>query len=690
MPPLFPNSGSAPADCNMISHNYSSLHCVNNPNDHSHAEKDSNDHSHVKKDSSNRVDVKKDSDNHGRVKMNPDDHNHVKKESSNRRHAKKDSSNHVDVKKDTDDHGRVKVNPNDHSHVKKESSNHRHAKKDSSNCVDVKEDSDDHGHIKMNPDDYSHAEEDSNNHSHVKKDSSNRVDVKKDSDSHGRVKMNPNDHSHAKKESDNHTCVKKDSSYRLDVKKDSDGNGHVKMNPTDHSHAKKDFNDHSQAEKSSIDHCHVTKDSSNCHHVVKKESDGHSHVNPNDHSCAKKDSSSFRHVKKDSDDHGRVKMNPNDLSCTKPNSNNHSCIKNSDDHCHVKMHSSNCVHISNDSDNPSHKNDSVAADFNSDHSDVKEDLLVSSQKSIDPTDCQIISDDEITDLNSIKLPPKIKKRGRPKGADLTVIGLPRKKKCTMKPIKVLKKPCLERDKQILSWMLPDELVKKALSGEKIGQKEIISDVQLSLSLLDENVNWVSVQQFFTKAVWVKVADMIAELEKNPQWKCGVCHKDISLTPSIVCESCLVWYHIKCSGLNVAPKKAEWFCQLCYATCSTDVLRNNESNGIKVNFCIWHNSNLVYVKLGLYIMMFFFVYCRMLHQYHKMGNTKGIQQSRLGDGKEKCSRALLIDMMWFKDLNIWFMTLKLVRSLEMITLMPSISYCMINSKISRACPHLYWV
>ena len=181
------------ADCNMISHNYSSLHFVNNPNDHSHAEKDSNDHSHVKKDSSNRVDVKKDSDNHGRVKVNPDDHSHVKKESSNRRHAKKDSSNHVDVKKDTGDHGRVKVNPNDHSHVKKESSNHRHAKKDSSNCVDVKEDSDDHGHIKMNPDDYSHAEEDSNDHSHVKKDSSNRVDVKKDSGSHGRVKMNPND-----------------------------------------------------------------------------------------------------------------------------------------------------------------------------------------------------------------------------------------------------------------------------------------------------------------------------------------------------------------------------------------------------------------------------------------------------------------------------------------------------------------
>lgn len=103
----------------------------------------------------------------------------------------------------------------------------------------------------------------------------------------------------------------------------------------------------------------------------------------------------------------------------------------------------------------------------------------------------------------------------------------------------------------------------------------------------------SVQEFFTKAAWVKVADTIAGLEKNPQWKCGACHKDLLLTASIVCESSLVWYHLKCSGLNVAPKKAEWFCRLCYATCSTNALRNNETDGIKVQFCTWPNTSLVF-------------------------------------------------------------------------------------------------
>ena len=49
-------------------------------------------------------------------------------------------------------------------------------------------------------------------------------------------------------------------------------------------------------------------------------------------------------------------------------------------------------------------------------------------------------------LSKILLPPKMKKRGRPKGAEKTVIGLPRKKHRGDKPIPFIKKPPLEKER----------------------------------------------------------------------------------------------------------------------------------------------------------------------------------------------------------------------------------------------------
>ena len=72
-------------------------------------------------------------------------------------------------------------------------------------------------------------------------------------------------------------------------------------------------------------------------------------------------------------------------------------------------------------------------------------------------------------VGDIKLPPKIRKRDRPKGAEMTIIGLPRKKKKENKPIPFLKKYPTDREN------------------------------------------------------------------------------------SIMCDSCLVWYHFKCTGIKQSPK-----------------------------------------------------------------------------------------------------------------------------------------
>ena len=52
----------------------------------------------------------------------------------------------------------------------------------------------------------------------------------------------------------------------------------------------------------------------------------------------------------------------------------------------------------------------------------------------------------ISGRDSVKLPPKMMKRGRPKGAKKTVIGLINKKRKLNKPFTFLKKPPVDREK----------------------------------------------------------------------------------------------------------------------------------------------------------------------------------------------------------------------------------------------------
>ena len=52
----------------------------------------------------------------------------------------------------------------------------------------------------------------------------------------------------------------------------------------------------------------------------------------------------------------------------------------------------------------------------------------------------------LTALGEVKLPPKLRKRGRPKGADQTVIGLPKKRHRGNKPVPFLKKLPSDKEK----------------------------------------------------------------------------------------------------------------------------------------------------------------------------------------------------------------------------------------------------
>ena len=57
-----------------------------------------------------------------------------------------------------------------------------------------------------------------------------------------------------------------------------------------------------------------------------------------------------------------------------------------------------------------------------------------------------------TYLSQIIMPSKVRKRGRPKGSDKTVIGLTKKRKCQAnKPVPFLRKTPQEREKSVFIY-----------------------------------------------------------------------------------------------------------------------------------------------------------------------------------------------------------------------------------------------
>ena len=110
-----------------------------------------------------------------------------------------------------------------------------------------------------------------------------------------------------------------------------------------------------------------------------------------------------------------------------------------------------------------------------------------------------------------------------------MIGLSRKKRqnCTNGPVIFQKKAYAEKEGQILNWMLPKDVVEKALHGELINAEQVPHDpLGLSLGLLDENVNWRLVERYFEKGAWVKMINLMSHLKSDPKWTCSTCQEDL--------------------------------------------------------------------------------------------------------------------------------------------------------------------
>ena len=144
-------------------------------------------------------------------------------------------------------------------------------------------------------------------------------------------------------------------------------------------------------------------------------------------------------------------------------------------------------------------------------------------------------------LSEIKLPAMMRKRGRLKGAEQTVIGLPRKKRRGNKPLPFLKKSPSDKEKGInlsvytivinsvhmyvviLMWFLSPEIANAAISGKIVQKEEVNLTSQLvPASCLDDNICIETCRKYFTHSAWEEIKKVVDEMKNHPVWYCGRC------------------------------------------------------------------------------------------------------------------------------------------------------------------------
>ena len=115
---------------------------------------------------------------------------------------------------------------------------------------------------------------------------------------------------------------------------------------------------------------------------------------------------------------------------------------------------------------------------------------------------------------------------------------------------------------ILSWFVETHVATEAVNGTQIIQEEDIEmrPEKVSTSCIDENVCVDICRKYCTQDAWSAIKSVVSILHEHPTWYCQRCTLEIDddVQSSIVCESCLVWYHFQCIGI----KNAKHGCIAC--------------------------------------------------------------------------------------------------------------------------------
>jgi zinc finger SWIM domain-containing protein 3 len=159
-----------------------------------------------------------------------------------------------------------------------------------------------------------------------------------------------------------------------------------------------------------------------------------------------------------------------------------------------------------------------------------------------------------TNNQQLHFPAAIKRRGRPKGCDTTVLGLLKRRTGTQAFCHLTIR---QKQEAMLTWLCGTEITASSILSYQMEAPPVVelpqqfrdSSVLSSLSLLQ---NFVDTEHILKKA---------RQHGKKPLI-CGTCNVPIEGVRSIGCDSCLLWFHFSCARLKRAPTKKMWSCPTC--------------------------------------------------------------------------------------------------------------------------------
>ena len=120
---------------------------------------------------------------------------------------------------------------------------------------------------------------------------------------------------------------------------------------------------------------------------------------------------------------------------------------------------------------------------------------------------------------------------------------------------------------ILGWFLNKDVVQQCIKKGTLAEEEEVECMpeRIPDSVTDENVDVCLVRKHFTCDAWLIVEQVVDQKIKNMRWVCKSCQHDLDSGQSVVCDSCLLWFHFSCVGIVKYPKSKEWFCRTCFAS-----------------------------------------------------------------------------------------------------------------------------